>query len=307
MGKLRIGCVGIGGMGNMHLRGYAGDDRVQVVAICDILESRMAEGKANHHLGDEVHCYTDFKEMIEKENLDVVDIATPNDFHSVIAVYALEHGCHVMGEKPMAPSLQECDEMIEAAKRTGNKLEVVAQSRCLTPIYRTKRLIESGIAGKLLYTQINSFWYRGRSYYDLAWRGQWASEGGGCTFVHAVHHIDLLAWMAGMPSQVSAMIGNVAHTNSEEEDLSMAMLRYPNGSFAQLSANLVCHGQNQALTFACEKANLEIPHAFSADTPLENGFPKENTEFLQELNAYLLQQSVLISFRTRYFYNSQNF
>ena len=64
----------------------------------------------------------------------------------------------------------------------------------------------------------------------------------------------------------------------------MAMLRYPNGSFAQLSANLVCHGQKQALTFACEKANLEIPHAFSADTPLENGFPKENTEFLKELN-----------------------
>ena len=162
---------------------------------------------------------------------------------------------------------------------------MVAQSRCLTPIWRTKQLLQSGIAGKLLYTQVNSFWWRGRSYYDLAWRGRWATEGGGCTFVHAVHHIDLLAWMAGMPTQVTAVLGNVAHTNSEEEDLSMAMLRFANGSFAQLSANLVCHGQKQSLTFACEKATLEIPHAFSADTPLENGFPRENTALLAELNA----------------------
>ena len=275
--------IGAGSICRTHIDAFEGlHGRAKVVGI--VARHQESAQKAIDNADLDAKAYTDYKQAIAESGCDIVSVMTPPDTHKEITVYALEHRCHVMVEKPMAPSLQECDEMIEAARRTGNKLEVVAQSRCLTPIYRTKKLMESGIAGKLLYTQINSFWYRGRSYYDLAWRGQWASEGGGCTFVHAVHHIDLLAWMAGMPSQVSAMIGNVSHTNSEEEDLSMAMLRYPNGSFAQLSANLVCHGQKQALTFACEKANLEIPHAFSADTPLENGFPKENTEFLKELN-----------------------
>lgn len=276
--------VGAGSICRTHIDAFnALTGRAEVVGI--VARHIESAQKAIDSAGIDAVAYTDYREAIEQSGCDIVSVMTPPDTHKEITVYALEHGCHVLVEKPMAPSLAECDEMIAAAERTGNRLEVVAQSRCLTPIYRTKRIIESGIAGRLLFTQVNSFWYRGRSYYDLAWRGQWASEGGGCTFIHAVHHIDLLAWIAGMPSEVSAMLGNVAHTNSEEEDLSMAMLRYPDGSYAQFAANLVCHGQKQALTFACEKANVEIPHAFAADTPLENGFPQENTAFLDELNA----------------------
>lgn len=274
--------VGAGSICRTHIDAFEGlNGRAKVVGVvANHLESAR---KAIAAAGLDAVPYTEYRQAIEQSGCDIVAVLTPPDTHCEITVWALEHGCHVMVEKPMAPSLQECDRMIEAAHRTGNKLQVVAQSRCLTPIWRTKKLLESGLPGRLLYTQVNSFWYRGRSYYDLAWRGQWASEGGGCTFVHAVHHIDLLAWMAGMPTEVVAMLGNVAHTNSEEEDLSMAMLRYPNGSFAQLSANLVCHGQKQGLTFACEKANLEIPYALNADTPQENGFPRENTAFLEEL------------------------
>ena len=276
--------IGAGSICPTHIAAFEGlDGRAKVVGI--VANHRESARKAIDTAGLDATAYTDYKQAIEASGCDIVAVLTPPDTHREITVWALEHGCHVLVEKPMAPSLEECDAMIEAAARTGHKLQVVAQSRCLTPIWRTKQLLQSGIAGKLLYTQVNSFWWRGRSYYDLAWRGRWATEGGGCTFVHAVHHIDLLAWMAGMPTQVTAMLGNVAHTNSEEEDLSMAMLRFANGSFAQLSANLVCHGQKQSLTFACEKATLEIPHAFSADTPLENGFPRENTALLAELNA----------------------
>lgn len=276
--------VGAGSICRTHIDAFEGlDGRAKVVGI--VANHRESAQKAIDAAGLDAVAYTDYKQAIAASGCDIVAVLTPPDTHREITVWALEQGCHVLVEKPMAPSLEECDAMIAAARRTGNKLQVVAQSRCLTPIWRTKQLLQSGAAGRLLYTQVNSFWYRGRSYYDLAWRGRWATEGGGCTLVHAVHHIDLLAWMAGMPTQVTAVLGNVAHTNSEEEDLSMAMLRFEDGSFAQLSANLVCHGQKQCLTFACEKATLEIPHALSADTPLENGFPRENTALLAELRA----------------------
>lgn len=276
--------IGAGSICPAHIQAFTAlEGRAVVVGV--VARHLESARRAIAAAGLDAVAYDDYKTAIRASGCDVVSVLTPPDTHCEITVYALEQGCHVLLEKPMAPSLAECDAMLDVARRTGRLLQVVAQSRCLTPVWRTKQLLASGLPGRLLYTQVNSFWYRGRSYYDLAWRGRWATEGGGCTFVHAVHHIDLLAWMAGMPRQVTAMIGNVAHTNSEEEDLSMAMLRYDDGSFAQLAANLVCHGQKQALTFACERANLEIPHAFAADTPLENGFPRQNTEFLRELEA----------------------
>lgn len=276
--------IGAGSICPAHIQAFGAlGDRAKVVGI--VARHTESARQAIEAAGLDAVAYTDYRQAIEESGCDIVSVMTPPDSHCEITVWALEHGCHVLVEKPMAPSLAECDTMLDAARRTGNQLAVVAQSRCLTPIWWTKQLLDSGLPGKLLYTQVNSLWYRGRSYYDLAWRGSWATEGGGCTLVHAVHHIDLLAWMAGMPRQVTAMIGNVAHTNSEEEDLSMAMLRFDDGSFAQLTANLVSHGQKQALSFACENAVLEIPHALSADTPQENGFPRENTALLTELEA----------------------
>lgn len=280
----RVLLIGAGSICRTHIDAFESlQGRARIVGI--VARHLTSAQRAIDSAGLEAVAYTDYREAIARSGCDIVSVITPPETHCEITVYALEHHCHVLVEKPMATSLAECDRMIDAARRSGCQLEVVAQSRFMTPIYRTKQLIESGIAGRLLYTQVNSFWYRGQSYYDLAWRGRWASEGGGCTYVHAVHHIDLMLWMAGMPCEVTAMIGNVAHTNSEEEDLSMAMLRYSDGSYGQLSANLVCHGQDQALTFACEKATLSLPHAFAADTPQENGFPRSNIAFLEELHA----------------------
>lgn len=280
---LNVILVGAGSICRTHIDAFEGlDGRAKIVAV--VSRGLESAKKVIKEKGLDARAYSDYKEALEKETCDIVSIITPPASHKEIAVYCLEAGKHVLVEKPMASSLEECQAMIDAAERNGKKLGVIAQSRFLTPVYRTKKLLESRMCGKLLYTQVNSFWYRGKSYYDLAWRGQWANEGGGCTLVHAVHHIDLLNWMAGMPETVTSVIGNLAHDNSEEEDLSMSILKYPDGSMAQLTASLVCHGQKQALLFACEKASMEIPHDFSADTPQENGFPQENTEFLAELN-----------------------
>jgi predicted dehydrogenase len=99
-----------------------------------------------------------------------------------------------------------------------------------------KHALDSGLPGKVTHATINSLWFRGLSYYDLWWRGTWQSEGGGCTLNHAVHHVDMIAWMLGLPEAVTAVISNAAHNNAEVEDLSISILQYGASGQAILSS-----------------------------------------------------------------------
>lgn len=110
---------------------------------------------------------------------------------------------------------------------------------------------------------------RARAERQIAWK----SEGGGCTLNHAVHHIDALQWMAGLPVEVQAMFGNVAHDNAEIEDLSLAIMRFESGALGQLTSSVVHHGQDQRLVIQTEKASIAMPWAVYASTQKSNGFP----------------------------------
>ena len=92
--------------------------------------------------------------------------------------------------------------MLAAAENSGKLLSIVAQNRYKSPLMKLKQVLDSGLIGKIIHAQVDSFWWRGSHYYDLWWRGTWEKEGGGCTMNHAVHHIDLFQWYAGMPSEV---------------------------------------------------------------------------------------------------------
>jgi len=161
----------------------------------------------------------------------------------------------------------------------------VAQNRFKAPAMKVKSIIESGQAGRILHAAANSLWWRGQSYYDLWWRGTWSGEGGGCTLNHAVHQIDLLRWTIGMPDEVMAVISNANHGNSETEDLSVAILRYPGGGLAQITASLVSHGEEQELVYQTEQARLSVPWAVRASRPRENGFPEPDPETERRLQA----------------------
>lgn len=208
--------------------------------------------------------------------MDLVDVCTPPSTHAEIAIDALESGRNVVVEKPMAASLDECDAMLRAERDSGKLLAVIAQNRFRTEMMRLKRLLASGLAGKVLHAQVDSYWWRGSNYYDLWWRGTWEGEGGGCTLNHAVHHVDLLLWMMGAPAEVLAMMGNVAHDNSEVEDFSAAMLRFPDGALGQLTSSVVHHGQHQQLIFQAERARVSAPFECYASRALPNGFPERD-------------------------------
>lgn len=286
---LRIALVGTGNISHSHIQGYLEfPERCKIVALVDIFPEKAEEKKQRYGLAD-ARIYSSHEQMLaEGENIDVVDVCTPPYVHAEISINALNAGKHVICEKPMASSLEECDAMIAAQKSSGKILSIIAQNRFTDAFWRLKATIDSGLAGKVGHAQVDSFWWRGHSYYDLWWRGTWEKEGGGCTLNHAVHHIDAIQWMLGFPSEVVSMMTNIAHDNAEVEDLSASIFKYPDGALTQLTASVAHHGEDQKIIIQGDKARISAPWDAYASVSADNGFPTEerNAGLEAELNAF---------------------
>ena len=252
--KLRIGCVGIGGMGGWHLDAHTQNKRVEIAALCDLIPQKCEKIIEKLELNPNTPIYTDFKEMIEKEQLDAVDITTPNDFHSIIAVYALEHGLHVFCEKPDAINPAEAEKMKAASEKSGKVLMVMRNNRYNNNSQYMKRYIEAGNAGEIYCGRCG--WIRRRG---IPGKGGWfttkAKSGGGPLIDLGVHMIDLSIWLMGNPKPVSVsgctfckFADNKAESDSEHskfgeaksdgifdvEDLAMGFIRFDNGACLQI-------------------------------------------------------------------------
>jgi len=252
--KLRIGLVGIGGMGGFHLRGsHLHNPRVEIVAVCDIIEERAINAKKE--IGNEdVKVYTDFKAMIDNEKLDAVDIATPNYLHSIIAVYAMEHGLHVFCEKPDAVSVEEVMKMKEASEKYNRVLMVMRNNRYYSNSVYLKDFINDGGCGEIYCGRCG--WIRRRG---IPGKGGWfttkAQSGGGPLIDLGVHMIDLSMWLMGNPKPVSVsgctfnkFADDTSTSDSEHskfgdskadgtfdvEDLAMGFIRFENGACLQI-------------------------------------------------------------------------
>ncbi|HEX7351288.1 Gfo/Idh/MocA family oxidoreductase [Brachybacterium sp.] len=283
---LSIGIIGTGSISRAHLTAYlAFPDEVRIVGLADI-EPGKAEATRTEFGLTEARVHDSATALLAAEDLDLVSIATPPGTHCALSVEALEAGVHVIVEKPMAPSLEECDRMLEAQRRSGRLLSVVAQNRFRDDMARLKAVLESGRIGRIAHARIASAWWRGRAYYDLWWRGTWESEGGGPTLNHAIHHLDLALWLLGRPQAVTAMMTNAGHDNAEVEDLSVAILQYERG-LAELTSSVVHHGEQQEIVVQGEHARVSQPWQVVAETARRNGFPETggDQELVRELDA----------------------
>src|SRR5579875_1334244 len=280
-----VALIGAGAISNSHIAGYlAFPERCRIVAVVDIYPEKAERQIAKYHL--DAVAYDHIDRLLESGvHVDLASVATPPPTHADLSIALLDHGINTMCEKPMAASLEECDAMLAAEARSGKILSAVAQNRFRTPMMRLKRLLDSGQAGAVLHAQVDSYWWRGHSYYDLWWRGTWETEGGGPTLNHAVHHVDALQWMAGRPVEVQAMLANVAHDNAEVEDLSVAVLRFESGAIGQLTSSVVHHGQDQQLVVQCERARVGMPWDVYASTSKPNGFPERDEDTEAALTA----------------------
>jgi UDP-N-acetyl-2-amino-2-deoxyglucuronate dehydrogenase len=282
---INVAVIGAGAISDFHIDGYlAFPGRCRIVAVADIDVAKAQRQIAKYRL--EAVAADDIGALLTGPGVDLASVCTPPGTHAEIAGRLLQAGVHTLCEKPMAPSLAECDAMLAAAQRSGAILSVVAQNRFTTPMVKLKQVLDSGLAGRVLHAQVDSYWWRGPSYYDLWWRGTWQSEGGGCTLNHAVHHIDALQWMVGMPVEISAMFANLAHDNSEVEDLSLAIMRFGSGALGQVTSSVVHHGQDQQLVFQTERAKIAMPWTVSASTQQPNGFPQRDEVTIRTLSDF---------------------
>lgn len=272
MGTIKVGIIGTGGISRAHVEGYLTyPGRSEIVAMADIAPGKAAAKAAAAGL-TQVRTYESAAALLAAEDLDLVSICTPPESHAELAIAALNAGVNVLVEKPMAPSVQECEAMMAAELASGKTLSVIAQNRFRDDVRRLKGVLDSGLLGPVSHVRVSSAWWRGLPYYDLWWRGTWDVEGGGCVLNHAIHHVDLLLWFLGRPEHVVAMLTNAQHENSEVEDLSVALMRFGR-ALGELTSSVVHHGEHQEIVVHGREAMIAQPWSVAASVTTPNGFP----------------------------------
>ena len=147
---IRVAVIGTGNISTAHIEGYlAFPERCQIVALCDIFPEKAQAKKEKYQLNG-ADVVDDHEKLLDREDIDLVSVCTPPYCHASIAIHFLQHGKNVLVEKPMATSLQECDEMIAMAKEHGKVLGVIAQNRFRDPIMKLKKVLDSGLTGRKL-------------------------------------------------------------------------------------------------------------------------------------------------------------
>lgn len=229
MEKVRVGIVGVGGMGQAHANSFADMEEGVLTAVCDIDPATLDEVSEKH----KVKGFDSYRDLIDSGLCDAVVIATPHYFHPVVGKYAFQQGLHVLSEKPIAVTVKAGDEFIAAARRgekKGLKFQVMFQMRSDATHRTARRLVEEGVLGEIYRTELVMGWYRSQAYYDSGtWRATWKGEGGGVLINQAPHHFDLFTWIGGLPSKVMAVTKTSKH-NIEVEDEASAIIEYPNGA-----------------------------------------------------------------------------
>lgn len=231
MDKVRIGIIGIGGMGSSHAGYLYGGQvpRAEVTAVCDVDESRREHARRNW---DGVQVFDTAEALIGSGLCDGVMIATPHYFHPPYAIAAMQAGLHVLSEKPAGVYTKQVRQMNEVAARSDVKFALMFNQRSRPIHQKLKALIESGELGELRRSVwIITNWFRSQFYYDSGgWRATWSGEGGGVLINQCPHNIDLWQWFCGMPTRVRGFCAFGKYHHIEVEDDATAYVEYENGA-----------------------------------------------------------------------------
>jgi UDP-N-acetyl-2-amino-2-deoxyglucuronate dehydrogenase len=194
MGKLKSAIIGCGKMAQVHAQALKNIEETELVAV----QSRNTEKASATADRFGVKAYSDIAEMIKRERVQVVVICTPHPAHRAAAIVAMENGAHVLSEKPLAVSLDDCDAMMETAATYNKQLGMISQRRFYPSCRRIKQAIDAGKLGTPMLGSVIMYGWRDENYYNSdPWRGSWKQEGGGVLVNQAPHQLDLLLWYMG--------------------------------------------------------------------------------------------------------------
>lgn len=238
---LSVGIIGAGGIAYAHMRAIEQNDNIRLTAIMDIDTNRLEE--AQKRFGGRI--YTKLEDMLKDPEVEAVIVCTPHNVHGEHVVASARAGKHVLVEKPMALTLQECDQMIESAEEAG-KILMVGQVMRHYPVNRKiKQMISEGAIGK-----VGHLIRRRYSYFDTSKPGsgnaRWYMDleiGGICVlYCFGPHEYDILHWYVDSPvKQVYAQGTENTEIYKGQKDSYSAIMTHENGAVSVLSQSVVCH------------------------------------------------------------------
>ena len=235
MKKIRVGIIGAGWIVPYHIKGYqALGDKVEILAVADV------SGEKARQLSKEAdikNTFTDYHDLLKLKQIDVVDICLPTHLHAEVVIAACEKGKHVLCEKPFAATVEDCDKMIEAAKRANVLLMPVHNCIFFPPILKAYKVLKQGEIGKpLIYRASHICGYPGGSigYLKKNYRGEKA-KGGGAIIEGGVHSIYIAERFMGRISEVSAKLTRFSSDNFDIENGGVVLLRFRSGAVGTIT------------------------------------------------------------------------
>lgn len=232
MDKVKLGIIGIGGMGTNHLNSIVKGmvPNMELTCVADVRQCRLDWAKEN--LDSSIKIFDDGRKLIDEGGCDAVLIATPHYLHPEFVIYALQHGVHAISEKPAGVYTKQVREMNEVAAKSDRTFAIMFNQRTNCIYRKLREMIQSGELGKMKRVNwIITDWYRNQSYYDAAgWKATWDGEGGGVLLNQCPHQIDLLQWLCGMPVKVRAFCHEGKWHDIEVEDDVTAYMEFENGA-----------------------------------------------------------------------------
>ena len=259
---MKYALIGCGRIATNHIKA-AVNNKLEIVAVCDVLPEKMESLLAKHGLQNDgsIKRYTDYKQMLEENDIELAGIATESGLHGEIALYCIDKGVNVIIEKPMAMSIADANEIIARSNSRGVKVAACHQNRFNVAVQQTRKALEAGRFGRMSHGSINVRWNRNSDYYTQApWRGTWAQDGG-CLMNQCIHGIDLLRWMMG--TEVDEVYGQTRqqfHDYLEAEDVGMAVVKFKNGAIGTVEGTTNVYPKNleETLYLFGEKGTVKL-------------------------------------------------
>ncbi len=289
--QINVAIIGAG-IGREHLRAYLQlPDLFHVVSLCDLNPER-----AEHVLQEEgaapekTNVTSDFEALLQRKEIDLIDICLPPHLHFEMTLKALAAGKHVICEKPLVSSLKEADQLKTAQQHYKRRIIPVFQYRYGPGSATLKALMAAEYTGKPFIASIETHWNRESPYYAIPWRGTWKGEQGGAVLGHAIHNHDFLCTLLGPIQKVHALSATRVN-DIEVEDCASILFEMTNGALVTSSITLGAATDTSRFRFCFENLTVEsdtLPYA-----PAEGNWTfkaRGNKINQQEIDHFIAQQ-----------------
>ena len=253
--KIKVGLVGCGRISKQHFESILSQTELyELVSICDNNAELLEIAKQKY----KVNAYSDIRDMISNQKIDLIILCTPSGLHAKQAILAANSKINILTEKPMAIKLSDGQEMVKVCRKNGVKLVVIKQNRLIENIKLLKKSIVDGHFGNLIIANVNIFWQRPQTYYDEAtWRGT-VDLDGGAFMNQASHFVDLLFWLFGDIDYLNAMLST--KRSIQTEDTGVLNIKWSSGLVGSMNVTMLTYPKNfeSSITVIGENGTMKI-------------------------------------------------